>query len=326
MEDTTGPVSREVVVTCGLFLVILVVGTIAFDLYTRPDNSIVITGAAVAETTGQKSNASNSITGGVIGISGAVTYEDEPSYKETLDPQIGVYSISPSLSFVDEYGLVDEYTSLQQDIRNFASDVEDCRTNDDLDNCFDKVLPEYNNWMLDCETSEEAVFYDFTEMFNQCLASEDADCLCINKFSYSPNYDYGEYYIDVVQDGFDVAFSLVDTDVSTTIHNMEFQIEDENKNYDEYTISVDKSMILGSFLYLDPSSTVYLHKKDENIISVESQTSFSTYEYTRDYCAIQETGLYKLCVQSDTFVQVYDDIEDKVIEQPVVYTFALDFE
>ncbi|MFA6888276.1 MAG: hypothetical protein WC254_02160, partial [Candidatus Woesearchaeota archaeon] len=86
MQDTTAPVPKEIVITCALFLTILIIGTLAFDLYTRQNNTLVLTSAVVVEN-----NKSNIITGDVIGITGASTANEIPVIDK--DKQIGVYTL-----------------------------------------------------------------------------------------------------------------------------------------------------------------------------------------------------------------------------------------
>ncbi|MEK6867581.1 MAG: hypothetical protein AABX98_02045, partial [Nanoarchaeota archaeon] len=110
MLDTTRKVSKEIAITCGLFLIILVTGTLAFDLYTQSDNTIRITSATVGGTEHPqkqleqaKDDATNSITGSVTGVTGAATADasEEEQITSSVEKQIGIYRVVPSFSFVD---------------------------------------------------------------------------------------------------------------------------------------------------------------------------------------------------------------------------------
>ncbi len=321
MQDTTAPVPKEVVITCGLFLVILIIGTLAFDLYTRQDNTLILTSATVAEDS--IINSSNKITGGIIGITGAGT-ADDTSYT-TGDKQIGVYSVLPSFSFVSEYNLIDEYDALQKQIRLFYEYVDECRKTSELQSCIDSELnlPEYSSWLDDCETNEEKIFYDFTEIFSQCLKSEEVDCICIE--TLDGEYDAGEYTITLVQDEENTLFSLLSTDLILTLPVL-FEKDGNIMTSDEYLIHADRTGVIGSFLSTQESSSeIYIYKKDATTLSIEDQSTFSTYDLTRDSCTIPEQKIYKFCMQSDTSVAAYDAEQAKTITQPVVYIFAVDF-
>ncbi len=323
MQDTTAPIPKEVVITCGLFLVILVFGTLAFDMYTEHDNTLILTSAAVAEN--GIVNVSNKITGGIIGITGAATADSGIS--TTQDKQIGVYTVLPSFSFVNEYDLAGEYDALQKQIRLFYDAVDECRKTSALQSCVDSVLnkKEYSSWLDNCETNEEKIFYDFTEIFSQCLNSEDIDCVCTGKLQI--DYDAGEYTLTLIQDEENTFFSLLSTDITLTLP-LVFEIEDNTHNVitsTEYLIHADRTGTLGSFPSTTPSSEIYLYKKDATTISIEDETTFSTYETTRSSCILPQQEIYKFCMQSDTTISGYDKTQGKTITQPIVYMFAIDF-
>jgi hypothetical protein len=334
MLDTTGPVSREVVITTGLFLVILIVGTVAFDLYTRGDNTLVLTAATVADgnDSGEaddeqedKSNRSNAITGAVIGITGAVTASSEEE-----DPQIGVLSFTPHFAFEDEYRVVDAYDTLQKEIREFYGLVEECISiGGSVDDCIEDTLDQgtYAGWLSEdlCETSDEALFYDVTEVFSQCLLSPDIECTCDTSLSYRPAYDPGEAYMIVLQSDSNVYFSLIDSGADMTMHDMYLQIEGEDIDYEEMTLAVTTSGVAASFESMVPDNHIYLYKQDEMTISVESQSTFTTFDVTRDACSVPLETHRKFCVQSDTSITAYDAELDAVVDQPLVYQFALSF-
>jgi hypothetical protein len=345
MLDTTRKVSKEIAITCGLFLTILVIGTLAFDLYTKSDSTIRITSATVGASTqeqikvigdDEQQNAKNSITGTVVGITGEATADtaDQESTTSAIEKQIGIYRVIPSFSFVDEYHLVDEYDTLQKEIRNFYKTIENCQQeqNPELEegvkSCIDETLalPSYASWIQgeDCETDQEALFYDVTETFSQCLQSEDSDCVCVGTFD-ATKYSVGEYIIPVYQEGDSVLFTLLSTDLSVVLPNMHFAIEGSPMTYDEYTLHVEKEEATGGFSSLEPSSALYIYKQDAITLSVESQSTFSTYETTRNYCTLPSQEIYKFCVQSDTIVPVYDTTQETTTQQPLVYLFALSF-
>lgn len=325
MQDTQPFVPREIIITCGLFLTILIIGTFVFDMYNKQETSILITGAATAVVP-EEDNTSNKITGNVIGISGAATFGEDSTLQEY--PQIGIYSITPSFSITDNYNLVEEYGEIQKGIRNFGEEVNECHTTDALDICIQKNLEkqEYGSWLdeKECETKEEALFYDFTEIFSDCLISQDTNCLCYKKLD-SGRYEEGRYIISVIQEDSDVTFFLKGTDISATFSPMYFEINDAKLVSDDYTLEVDDE-VKGGFSSIAPSSDIYLYKKDATTISVEDQSSFSTYSTTRGWCKPQEKRYYKFCIQSDTQIPVYDKESGKSIQQAVVYMFALDFD
>ncbi|MEK6868424.1 MAG: hypothetical protein AABX98_06390, partial [Nanoarchaeota archaeon] len=94
---------------------------------------------------------------------------------------------------------------------------------------------------------------------------------------------------------------------------------------DQYTIRVEKEEVLGGFSSLEPASSLYIYKQDATTLSVESQSTFSTYETTRSYCTLPPQEVYKFCMQSDTEVPVYNAQQGTTTQQPLVYLFALSF-
>ena len=315
MQDTTPAIPKEIVITCGLFLVILVIGTLAFDLYTRQENTMMLTSATVADT-----NKSNAITGRAIGITGASTADN--ALLVDADKQIGVYRVLPSFSFIDTYHLTEEYNTLQKQIRLFYDDIDECRETYLVDDCIATELnkKEYASWLDDCETNEEQLFYDFTELFSKCLASADTDCTCTG--TLAGEYTAGEYAISIIQDEEETQFSL---NALTESLPLSFEIEENVMTSAEYIIHADRTGTIGSFSSLEPSSVLYLYKKDDRTISAEDESTFTTYELTRSSCEIPKQEIYKFCMQSDTIVSTHDTTQSKTITQPVVYMFAIDF-
>ncbi len=310
MLDTTPKVSREIIITCCLFLGIFIIGTIAFDLYTQQDTTMKITSATVRINEIEESQKNKDIN------------------KETQKKQIGVYSVVPSFSFVDEYHLVEEYDGLQKEIRNFHKTVEECTVENHLQQCLEEILelPAYASWLReeDCESTEEALFYDVTETFSQCLQSEDTNCLCLGTL-HPEKYALGEYTIPLYQESDSTLFTFVSTDLAVILPEMSFAIEGQLMNYDEYIVHVEKEGAVGGFSSLEPSTRFYIYKQDATTLSVESQTTFSTYETTRAYCRLNEQHIYKFCVQSETNVPTYNAIDETTTEQPLVYLFAVSF-
>jgi hypothetical protein len=320
MLDTTGPVSKEVVITTCLFLVILMMGTFTFDLYTRGDNTLVLTGATVADDT----NKSNLITGGVVGITGAATAGSKNEDAE----HIGTYQITPNTRIDDDHGIITTMEVLHGDIRLFQENVQLCvDAGEGLDTCLDVELKKemYLSWLEgdDCETSEEALFYDVVDVFEQCLASADVDCLCSVKLSYRAAHTPGEYYFRFVQDGDDVVVELLDHHIGTVLSDFILLIQEEPALIEEMTLSVLTSGVVGSFSDWIPDNYLYLYKVEDRTLSVENFDSLYSKEGILDSCVIEETSVKKFCVQSETSVSVY---EDGSVEKPVVYQFALSFE
>ncbi len=297
---------RESLHLACVFLVLLCLGLFTFGSYVAFDNNHE----------------------SVMSVTGAAT-ADEEIVIDSSGTQIGVYKITPSFSVLEDYDIVAEYDALQKDIRLFYTAVETCAAGsadqEKLELCIQETLEEdtYTSWLLgeDCETPEETLFYDVTEVFRQCGASEDDDCTCVGQFS-NGQYTEGEYAILVSQEEDGTHFSL--DDLTIVLPSVSLAIEGTPLVADTYTLAVSDRDIVGSFSALEPSSTLYLSKQG-NTLSVEGESTFTLYEGTRDVCTISEEPTYKFCKQSSTAIPIYDKDEKKTIQQPVVYLFAVDF-
>ncbi len=267
-------------------------------------------------------------TGTSTTITGAATYEENQEAASTENIQIGVYRITPSFSLPNNKNIVAEYETLQRDVRDFYDATMDCRTVEGLDFCIEETLEkeEYTGWLFGdaCETKEEALFYDVTEAFSQCAQSLDSDCICVTSFDDTTRYPDGEQSISLVQDETAAVFFLEENSVSIPL----IQIYSQGTLLvsADYLFSITSGQALASFSGLEPSSSLFLYKESEHVISVEDQTTFSTYSATRSACALAEETLRKFCVQSEKTVHVYSEEQGKTVEQPIVYLFAIDFE
>lgn len=302
MQPKPQRTTKDHCICASLFFVLIIVGLFAFQYYVT-NSSPTITGAATADATEQLS-------------------------EETTNTQIGVYRITPSFSLPDNKDVVAEYDILQKNIRDFYSAVKECTSNEDLETCIAWTIEkeEYGQWLEGeaCETAEEKLFYDVTEAFSQCVESPDSDCICIASFENNGMYLEGEHSISLVQDETITSFSLGEFSVS--IPNLQLYSQGAAMVSADYLFSVTSSSVLGSFAGLEPSSQLFLYKENENVISVEDQTTFSTYSATRSSCSLPEQIVRKFCVQSEKTVYVYSVEEGKTVEQPIVYMFAIDFQ
>ncbi|MBI5002165.1 hypothetical protein HZC31_02170 [Candidatus Woesearchaeota archaeon] len=295
---------RESLHLAATFLVLVTLGLFTFGSYVAFDNN-------------RESETS---------ITGAATADEEIAV-DSSGAQIGIYKVTPSFSVLEDYNIVGEYDALQKDIRQFYDAIQTCVSGSDerekLESCIQETLEDdlYSSWLLgeDCETPEETLFYDVTEVFRACGASGDTDCTCVGQLSGL--YTEGEYAILVSQEDDGTHFSL--DDMTVVLPSTSLAIEGTPLVADTMTLAISDT-VSGSFSALEPSSTIYLYKQGTTL-SVESESTFTLYEGTRDACTISEEPTYKFCKQSSTAIPVYDRDEKKTIQQPAVYLFAVDF-
>lgn len=266
----------------------------------------------------------------MIEITGAVVDQEVPA--SSSEKQIGLYTLYPSFSFPEPFSISGEYDTLQKQIRDFHQEIKTCREQDterSLEDCFSLTLEKatYDSWHIeeDCETEEEKIFYDFTELFARCLQSDDEDCVCSSSFSsYHPS-SVGEYSFSFVAEENLILVTFQETSLEMLFPSLLLIVGETSLSSETYTLHVDASETVGGFSSLQPSNALYLYKQDEQTLFVEDQTTFSTFSTTRDACAVPEKKTYKFCVQSDQTISSYDASLQSTITQPMVYVFALAF-
>jgi len=102
-------------------------------------------------------------------ITGAVVKQEENNI-------IGTYSIMPSFRAKIDYDLQD-YDKIKKQL----DAIIECKQNDgDVESCMQQVQNANNDfqWALNCDKGAEKVLYDFAEFFQDCIDSEDNNCLC----------------------------------------------------------------------------------------------------------------------------------------------------
>ncbi len=112
---------------------------------------------------------------------------------------IGTYSIMPSFRAKVNYDLED-YGKIKKQL----DAIIECKGNDgNVEACMQQAQNANNGfqWELNCGKGTERVLYDFAEFFQDCIDSEDINCLCnknyielskedMQKYGISANYEY----------------------------------------------------------------------------------------------------------------------------------------
>lgn len=101
-------------------------------------------------------------------ITGAVTHEQK---KETNI--VGTYSIMPSFKAKIDYDLND-YVK----IKDSFNAISICAQSINIEQCVANANNNEFTWELGCDKGAEKVLYDFAEFFQDCIDSEDNNCLC----------------------------------------------------------------------------------------------------------------------------------------------------
>ena len=272
----------------GIFLFLIMASFFVFSLYTKT---------------------------GIVGntITTLATFDSKEVETTPVNLQIGVYSIYPSFAIDDKYNIVDRYTRLQREIRLLHSDILlKCEGSVDFENCIQEMLNQekYRNWFMgkDCETPEETIFYDVTELFSSCLQSSDSDCWCHEELSYPSGIKEGEYYIQLYQDEGEVQFTLEDTDLSLNVLGVQLETTGIPLENEEFVMRFENGHVIGGFYALPPASSISIHKKDASTLSVESEEVFST--STKEQCTLPQ-DIYKFCMVDVTTIPVAEDFDNE---------------
>ena len=107
-------------------------------------------------------------------ITGAATAEQQKSNV------IGVYSIMPSFKAKIDYEL-DDYNK----INVLLSTMLDCyKAGNEIGSCLEQIQKQDESfeWLLGCDSGAEKIFYDFAEFYQNCMDSDDNNCVCRKNF------------------------------------------------------------------------------------------------------------------------------------------------
>jgi len=108
-------------------------------------------------------------------VTGAVPAKTETKIIEPLS-SFGLYSIKPNFKANIDYDLND-YQLIIQKIKN----IEECvAQGNEIEFCLEQLNKENNdfNWSLNCQENSERVFYEIIKFYQDCIDSEDTNCLC----------------------------------------------------------------------------------------------------------------------------------------------------
>ncbi|MBI2102139.1 hypothetical protein HYT53_06020 [Candidatus Woesearchaeota archaeon] len=294
-------------------------------------------------------------------VTGAVTA------KQTESNVIGTYSINPSFKAKIDYDLSD-YNKIKEQLDFIIV----CKQNDgDIESCMqqaqnDEQFKDHKfEWVLNCDKEAkkvqgaEKVLYDFAEFFQNCIDSEDNNCLCIKddfRLSKEKINEYGlsnKKYEIVFKDKpslrqIEASLSKIndksaDYYLSQSVDTKGISIWTPNLYIIAYTnnklfLNLIFMEITGIFRSLGPMNEIVLYK------NYNSTSQIMSIDFVRQEgenlvyptlgkitkkpddlhpCQIKSKNIYKFCVtKKDTKVTVYDNIDRQVKERNVTIKFA----
>lgn len=109
-------------------------------------------------------------------ITGAAVAQQKDEQSKTL----GTYTINPSFKVKIDYDLSD-YNTIKESLDNILKCAERGK---DIESCVNDVNSNEQtfSWSLGCDKDAEKVLYDFAEFLQDCIDSDDNNCLCNKKF------------------------------------------------------------------------------------------------------------------------------------------------
>ncbi len=276
-------ISKEVLIVTGIMLVMLFLGAGVYSHFDF-DKSNVITGATVIDV------EENEITGAVVSVMERSSGEG--------DEIIGEYSITPVFIVDIENDLEKEYGEFRVKARNFKHEIDSCYG--DMDVCIADRLDdeEYIGWKMneECEKEDEIFFYDFVNVFEECVNSVDVDCLCEGRISEKSEYGDGIYYLDIysgenhVDDEKRIVFALSDYGLSVTFSGIELFV---NEGYVERgNFFYQRNEDIG-FDIVDSDEMIYLYKDQSNSLVLLSTDDYNS--IGNDMCVLDNSVRYKFC-------------------------------
>ncbi len=353
-------VPREVLLTAVFFIVVLLFSTAVFHVYLG-GKVIKVTGAHVQEVPKSPTNFDlggsggywfnylvdeepeeenttygNLITGAVTGLGYGVDRSDEVSVAVIAEDNpsanlVGEYLFSPQFSFKIEQNVEEEYFNLRTEVLDFELAISQCKEQGAMtEACVDQVMAEFPGWDYNyaCESTEESLFYDSVDIFQDCMLASDVNCLCAGQlqvtggfpFAISLTIEDDEYTFFEMQ-GHDLSHALevpvYGASLTTYGEVMKYPLERGYEIDDEELTDM-------IYLYLDFDGLSLLSEEDSAIL-----------EYSKDipYCT-QDKSVYTFCYNPNEVlseIMIYDegdplaDVDESIVDQPV-YRFSMSFD
>ena len=281
-------------------------------------------------------------------ITGAVTTEQKENNI------IGTYSINPSFKAKTEYDL-DDYSKIKKSF----DVVSNCAQSKDIQSCINDVNDNdhFFTWSLGCDKGPEKVLYGFAEFLQDCIDSENSNCLCRKQIDVTKEdiqshvAPYNEYKISLAEDIAlkridmsipefpDLSYSVKTRGISgwmpkivslgytldgLTSYNLFFinEIGDTKYSFGPIRqITIYKHNINGmqtiDFVDDDAGILIYPNRKQVTENSKQIETA------NLKECQIKPKNIYKFCViKKDYKIMAHDKIDGQMKERSLTVKFA----
>jgi len=269
----------------------------------------------------------------------------------------GAYSIKPSFNINANYDF-DDYLELKE----ISGTIVQCLKDNDVSICLNiaKGIDDKFDWSLGCDKGVEKIIYDFAEFYQDCLDSEDTNCLCKKDLELSE-----EQISNFGLAGFEYELALKEDPLNKKI-KIEVKKPEAGLTYNadtkdtggwfpwKYLISYTKdglhdlnmifiNQITGEdYEYKDirglgPTKgiTIYKHEKEGRKYADFVKESGDGIEYPvpernikkpegLHECKLKPKSAYRFCATAKNYkLTAYDASDNEIRERSLVYKFAV---
>lgn len=305
---------EEIIATAAFLFLVILTGLFYFNDYSN------ITGAATTDT-GKR----NLVFG---------TYSIKPSFKANVNYDL------------EDYAKIKELTGSIIECNKLSGDILSCISQAQIkDNSFD--------WALGCDKGAEKALYDFAEFYQNCIDSNDLNCICtknleipkekIQEYELNSQYDMA-LKEDALNKKIEIRMTkpvdlsyLIDTKGTTGWFPSKYLLGYTN-DYRLHGLNlIFTDELAGDTYGLGPTKdiTIYRYQKDglkfadfvrqdgDNLVYPKSTRSIKKPEGLHE-CKIKNKNTYKFCVaKKDSKIMAYDKSDNTIKQRHIVYQFAI---
>jgi len=266
---------------------------------------------------------------------------------------LGTYSVLPSFRAKANYSMKDFL-----EIRKSFDEILNCiQSGNDAQKCAEKRTNDKFEWGFDCDKGQEYALYDFSRFLEECIHSDDSNCICrknleikpeeIKKHELFSTLDYfntGSYKLSIVEEPQTNTINIF-VDEPKTSEKLSYVIDSRGitgliprKYLIGYTANGFHSVNmfftnnleapgplkqLAIYKYKDTNNKILIDfVKEDNDKLVYPNGVKNKPAGIKD-CRIPNRNIYKFCVTGkNSNVTYYDFIDDKIKERKATLKFA----
>lgn len=273
--------------------------------------------------------------------------------KESKESNIlGTYSINPSFKTKIDYSL-DDYAKIKEKLGFIIKCSQEGK---DIETCIGEVNKDSSfTWQLNCDKGAEKVLYDFAEFVQNCIDSDDNNCLCtkgLENEKVQESMLAGKYNIEISEYASQkqLIISTVKvnekeySDLSQAINTKDVSVRFPKQYILAYTndklfgLNLIFTEISGEIRSLGPLNEIVLYKNSNNPDKIKAidfvrqendnliySTPGKIIQKSIDLhpCQLKPKNIYKFCVTQNNYkVVAFDRLDGQIKERNPVIKFA----